>query len=623
MNKLNKTRLVSFIFGVLVFAGTSCGNADPTPAAAPAPTAAPAATQAPADPTAAVARLSYIGKPLSYAITGDNTWYSPDLNRPMVAGNQLWTDTGGQAELQLSNAALRLSGQSYLNILSLQNNAAQFQLTQGTLEFRVWSMSPSQQYEIDTPNLAFTITQPGDYRVDIDSQSSATVISVNQGQGTVYGKTGNDPIASTESCTYTGTDVKSPTCTDLPPPDAFDQWCAGRNKLVDNSTSAQYVSPSVIGSADLSYYGTWSNVAGLGNVWTPSNVPANWAPFTQGHWDSIQPWGWTWVDDEPWGFAPFHYGRWTTVNNVWYWIPPVSQNPVYAPALVAFVGGNNELQTNSAPASVAPSAPNAPATANAPSVAWFPLGPGDVYVPPYPVSATYFNSINTSNAVFNPGFVQSVYANPQLMVNYHNYHFANAITIVPRSVFIGAQPVFNVRIRVTDVVNFYRAPISIFIHFGPAPVYRPALYRPPMRVLRPPVITRMKPVRPAIAPINPPHTRPLGPINPPHTRPLTPITPPHTRPLGPINPPPHTRPLGPVKPPHTQPLGPIKPPATKPLTPVTPSHKTAPMKPVTPDHHHADEPGTHSHPATHRPTPTHRPSGGGGQHRERYPKERR
>jgi hypothetical protein len=24
----------------------------------------------------------------------------------------------------------------------------------------------------------------------------------------------------------------------------------------------------------------------------------------------MSPWGWTWVDNAPWGFAPFHYGRW-------------------------------------------------------------------------------------------------------------------------------------------------------------------------------------------------------------------------------------------------------------------------------------------------------------------------
>ena len=31
--------------------------------------------------------------------------------------------------------------------------------------------------------------------------------------------------------------------------------------------------------------------------------------------------GLTWVSSEPWGYAPYHYGRWANVNNQWYWVP--------------------------------------------------------------------------------------------------------------------------------------------------------------------------------------------------------------------------------------------------------------------------------------------------------------
>ena len=45
-------------------------------------------------------------------------------------------------------------------------------------------------------------------------------------------------------------------------------------------------------------------------MWMPNGVAADWAPYRYGHWVWISPWGWTWVDDASWGFAPFHYGRW-------------------------------------------------------------------------------------------------------------------------------------------------------------------------------------------------------------------------------------------------------------------------------------------------------------------------
>jgi len=36
----------------------------------------------------------------------------------------------------------------------------------------------------------------------------------------------------------------------------------------------------------------------------------DWAPYREGHWAWIEPWGWTWVDDASFGFVTSHYGRW-------------------------------------------------------------------------------------------------------------------------------------------------------------------------------------------------------------------------------------------------------------------------------------------------------------------------
>ena len=75
----------------------------------------------------------------------------------------------------------------------------------------------------------------------------------------------------------------------------------------------------------------------------------DWAPYSHGHWGWVQPWGWTWVDDAPWGFAPFHYGRWVYVRDRWCWTPGACvARPVYAPALVAWVGGDRAATWRSA-----------------------------------------------------------------------------------------------------------------------------------------------------------------------------------------------------------------------------------------------------------------------------------
>src|SRR5262249_13653444 len=149
------------------------------------------------------------------------------------------------------------------------------------------------------------------------------------------------------------------------------------------------VSPDTVGWQDLDDNGDWRNVPEYGNVWVPREVPAGWAPYHNGHWAWIEPWGWTWVDDAPWGFAPFHYGRWAYVGNSWAWVPgPPAVRPVYAPALVAWVGGSNF--------SVGVSFGGGGG-----GIGWFPLGPREVYVPSYQSSPTYVNRVNTTNTVIN------------------------------------------------------------------------------------------------------------------------------------------------------------------------------------------------------------------------------
>jgi hypothetical protein len=83
-------------------------------------------------------------------------------------------------------------------------------------------------------------------------------------------------------------------------------------------------------------------------------------PYQSGYWYTDYPYGPTWVSSEPWGYAPYHYGRWAFVGDRWYWVPDrTNVEPVYSPALVAWVPFDQN------------------------QIGWVPLGPGDVYVPHY------------------------------------------------------------------------------------------------------------------------------------------------------------------------------------------------------------------------------------------------
>ena len=107
------------------------------------------------------------------------------------------------------------------------------------------------------------------------------------------------------------------------------------------------------------------------------------------------------MDDAPWGFAVSHYGRWTNLSGTWGWVPgPVRTRAYYAPALVVFVGGDNFQLTISSGNVVG-------------GVAWFPLGPREVYRPVLPVSRGYFENINRSNTVINNTVINNYYNNDE------------------------------------------------------------------------------------------------------------------------------------------------------------------------------------------------------------------
>ncbi len=220
---------------------------------------------------------------------------------------------------------------------------------------------------------------------------------------------------------------------DLPRPDDFDDWCFARDERYDNSLSRRYVSDEVIGAADLDEYGAWDDMPSYGSVWFPARVASGWAPYRSGHWAWIDPWGWTWVDNAPWGFAPFHYGRWVYVGNRWGWLPgPVAMRPVYAPALVVFVGGSNWQSGY--------------ARGGAP-VGWCPLGPRDVYVPPYRVSRGYYTHVNASNTRMidrdrlGRSYENFAHGRPMHDRDYAYRHDPAAVTAVSRETFVHARPV--------------------------------------------------------------------------------------------------------------------------------------------------------------------------------------
>jgi hypothetical protein len=388
----------------------------------------------PGDPPTRVARLNYETGAVSFRPGSVDDWSPAAPNYPLTTGDHLWADRGAQAEMHIGSTALRMNSETALSFLNLDDRTVQLSLTAGTIHVRMRNLGDDQSFEIDTPNVAITLLRPGDYRISADGDNAVSFIAVRAGDAELTAGGSAFPVHPRQAARVTGTDSVSRDLIDVPPPDAFDAFCQTRDRREETSQSVRYVPREMIGYEDLDANGAWREVPPYGWVWTPTRVAVGWAPYRYGHWAWVAPWGWTWVDDAPWGFAPFHYGRWAFAAGGWVWIPGrIVERPVYAPALVAFVGGPRFSLSLSIGGGGA-------------GVAWFPLGPGEVYRPAYHVSTAYVQNVNITHVNVTNINVTNV--------NVTNVHYANqsvtgAVTAVPQQAFVSSHSVGSVATVVT------------------------------------------------------------------------------------------------------------------------------------------------------------------------------
>ncbi len=424
-----------------------------------------ASTPAGGDPPDRVARLSYMSGTVSFQPSGEDQWNQAVPNYPLTDGDRIYTDHDGRAELETGNLAIRLSSSTDLTTTNLSDQLVQVGLAQGTLRVRAYDILSGNSVEIDTPNAALTLLRPGSYRVETYPDNNTTLVTVTSGDLEISSNGLSQTVHSGQSVKLSGTDQMAIDWVSAPGQDDFDRWCGDRDGRFLSSNSRQYTGQYMPGYDDLDQYGQWQSAPDYGEVWYPAGVPAGWVPYRYGRWVWEDPWGWTWVEDEPWGFAPFHYGRWALVGSRWGWIPGpvvVTARPIYAPALVAFVG------------------------APGPNVVWFPLGPRDPFFPWYHHSDVYLRQVNVTNVrVVNIVNVINVR-------NEQNIHYAYqriAPTAVSGDIFRGGRPVARETVRV-DVNTIGRARIiphpevqpQVGAVHGGAPVVHPPVERTRPRI---------------------------------------------------------------------------------------------------------------------------------------------
>ena len=375
------------------------------------------------DPPSPVGRLSFVTGAVSFRPGDVDDWTDATVNYPLHNGDHLWTDSDARAEITVGSTAFRLAPLSAFGFLALDDRTAQVRLSQGSLNVRVRDLGDDESLEIDTPSGAVSLLRSGVYRVDVDTTGDTTSVTVRSGEAEVTAAGSALPVHREQTALVVAGNSPTYDVHDAIRSDDWEDWCASRDRRWDDARSARYVSRGVIGYEDLDDNGDWRETPDYGAVWVPRGVATGWAPYRYGHWAWVEPWGWTWIDDASWGFAPFHYGRWVYAGDGWAWVPGrVVARPVYAPALVVFVGGRNWSL----------------AIAGGSGVAWFPLAPEEPYVPAYRVSNTYIRNVNVTNVNVTNINVTNVNVTN---INYRNRRAPDAVTVVSHDAFVQSRPV--------------------------------------------------------------------------------------------------------------------------------------------------------------------------------------
>jgi hypothetical protein len=394
------------------------------------------------DPPGRVARVQYMTGQVSMQPGGVNDWIAASMNRPLTTSDRVWTDKDSRAELNVGDGFIRMNSETSLTLTNVSDSTVQLELDQGTLNLTVRHLEKGEIFEIDTPNYAFTVMKTGVYRFDVLPSQDQSWVTVRSGYGEATGKGAAVRVNSGTQVRFSSGNSLQHAVYSAPARDPFEDWAQVRDKRLDDSLSARYVSPGVIGYQDLDAYGTWATTPDYGPVWTPTSVPAGWAPYRYGQWTWIAPWGWTWVDSAPWGFAPFHYGRWVSYGGGWGWSPgPLGYwNPYYAPALVGWIGGPGF--------GIGFGWGGGWGFGIGIGFGWYPLGWGAPYYPRYCgwghggwyhgggyVTAGYFHNVNVTNThITNINNATN---------NYHNGNFGNTNSIARNGVTSASKEAFT------------------------------------------------------------------------------------------------------------------------------------------------------------------------------------
>jgi hypothetical protein len=354
------------------------------------------AQEADRDPPARAARVVEVVGDAWLFDHDTREWTRLTRNQTVGEGDRVRTDERGRVSLRAGSTSIWLDERSDLELTQLDDGQTLLQVDRGDVAIRLRNAENVAETRLRTREGTAQPEREGLYRVE--QLDRGTKVYVWQGRLRFDWARGAAPVSlgSGEQVELWWPDGPRAERSSLYA-DGFGDWVLAESRAEGDRPVARYISPEMTGAEDLDRHGRWETSTEYGNLWIPTTlVVADWAPYRHGRWVWSRHWGWTWVDDAPWGFAPFHYGRWVSWRGRWCWAPgPYVHRPVYAPALVGWVGGGSV----SVGISIGHRAPP-------PRFGWYPLAPREVYVPAYRHTPHHVHRVNPWREARDPVTVQ-------------------------------------------------------------------------------------------------------------------------------------------------------------------------------------------------------------------------
>jgi hypothetical protein len=378
-----------------------------------------------------------------------NEWAAIGRNYPVTSADNLWVSADGRAEIDFGAGRFWMAGDANVQIIALDERRLALFVASGRVIVRMRSVEPGDIARIETPNSRIDIVRPGHYRVDVVPDAQRTTLLVRSGEAGIEFAGGVQMTMPGQQVSVSGVDSAQIAIQNGFGSDDFDAWSIAREQRYDASPTVALVAPDMVGARELDDYGTWESSPTYGAVWFPTTVAVGWAPYRLGAWTWVAPWGWTWVDSAPWGYAPSHYGRWVWFAGRWGWCPGTRiPRAVWAPALVGWYGGRHWVN------------------AAGPIYGWVPLGWGEPFIP------SWRRCSSRCWRHYNQPFAVALTERPVAYApaRYVNAGAPGALTAVPMSVLGNAQPVAAYQINVSALGS------------GPAPILGSAAEVQPLAV---------------------------------------------------------------------------------------------------------------------------------------------